>query len=71
MKTIRCTASWEILARGKGQLGKVPLGGNVTWENYHLGEVPGDFNLSDFLGTIFILIYFYLMNATNENYFSK
>ena len=26
----------------------------------------GDFNLSDSLDTIFILIYFYLLNATNE-----
>ena len=69
------SASW-----GKCQLGEVPVGGSATWGKCQLGEVPvgggaswgkcqlGDFNLSDFLGTIFILIHFYLINATNEHY---
>ena len=37
----------------------------VSWGECQLG----DLNLSDFLGTIFILIHFYLMKATNEHYF--
>ena len=70
------SASW-----GKCQLGEVPLGGSASWGKCQLGDVPvggsaswgkcqlGDFNLSDFLGTIFILIHFYLMNSTNEHHF--
>ena len=61
----RCTGSWGILAWGKGQLEEVPVGGSASWGKCQLE----DFNLSDFLGTIFILIHFYLMNATNEHYF--
>ena len=71
-----CTGSWGILALGEGQLGEVPVGGRASWRKCHLGVVPvgekchlGDFNLSDFLGPIFILIQFYLMNETNEHYF--
>ena len=59
-----CTGSWGILAWGEGQLGEVPVGGSVTLGKCQLG----DFNLSDFLGTIFILIHFYLMYATNDHY---
>ena len=67
------TGSWEILARGEGQLREVLVGGECQ-----LGEVPfreratcgkchlGDFNLSDFLDISFILTNFYLMNATND-----
>ena len=43
------SASW-----GKCQLGEVPVGGSATWGKCQLG----DFNLSDFLGTFFILIHF-------------
>ena len=52
------------LARDEGQLGEVPVEGSATWWKCYLG----DFNLSDFLGTIFILIHLYLINATNEHY---
>ena len=45
-------------------VGEVPGGGSASLGKCQLG----DFNLSDFLGTIFILIHFYLMNATNEHY---
>ena len=39
----------------------------VSCGKCQFGEVPvGDFNLSDFLGTI--LIHFHLINATNEYY---
>ena len=38
-----------------------------SWRVLAWGE--GNFNLLDFLGTIFILIHFYQMNATNEHYF--
>ena len=61
----RCTGSWGILAWGKGQLGEVPVGGSASWGKCQLG----DFNLSDFLGTIFILIHFYLINITNEHFY--
>ena len=50
---------------GDFSLGQVPVGGSATWGKCHLGN----FNLSDFLSTTFILIHFYLMNVTNENYF--
>ena len=64
-----CTGSWGILARGEGHLGEVPVGGSASWAKCQLGEVQlGNFNLSDFLGTIFILIHFYLMYATNDHY---
>ena len=44
---------------------RVPVvGGRAIWGKCQLG----DFNLSDFLGTIFILIHFYLINAKNKNY---
>ena len=36
---------------------------STSWEKCQLG----DFNLSDFLGTMFIPIHFYLLNATNEH----
>ena len=39
------------------------VGGSVSWGKCHLG----DFNLSDFLGKIFILTDIYLINATNEH----
>ena len=46
-------------------VGKVPLGGSAN-----LGKCQSeDFNLSDFLGIIFILIQYYLMNATNKYFF--
>ena len=45
----------------QGRFGEVSIGGSARWENCQLG----DFNLSDNLGIIFILIHFYLMNATN------
>ena len=66
---------------GKCHLGEVPLAGSVSWGKCQLGELQvegsaslgkcqlGDFNLSDFLGTISILIHFYLMNATNKLFF--
>ena len=60
-----CTGSWGILALGEGQLGEVPVGGNASWGKCQLR----DFNLSDFLGTIFILIHFFIMDATNEHFF--
>ena len=43
-------ASW-----GKCQLGEVPVRVSASWGKCQLG----DFNLSDFLGTFFILIHFY------------
>ena len=52
-------ASW-----GNCLLGEGPVVGSARWGKCYLG----DFNLSDFLGTIFIPINFYLMNATNEHY---
>ena len=55
----------EDFAQGEGRLGEMSIGGSARWENCQLG----DFNLSDFLGIIFILIHFYLMNATNEHNF--
>ena len=61
----RCTGSWGISALGEGQLGEGPVCGSVTWRKCQFE----DFNLSDSLSTVFILIHFYLMNATNENYF--
>ena len=36
--TSRCTGSWEILARGEGQLREVPVGESASWES-HFGEV--------------------------------
>ena len=48
------SASW-----GKCQLEELPVGRSASWGKCQLG----DFNLSDFLGTIFILIHFYLINA--------
>ena len=44
-----------------------PVWGSTSWGMCQLG----DFNLSDFLGKIFILIHLYLINATNEHYFSN
>ena len=41
------------------------LGARASWGKCELG----DFNLPDFLGTSFILIHFYLINATNEHYY--
>ena len=68
--TSTCRISWVYRQLGnftwrKGQLGELPLWGTATWGNFQLG----DFNLSDFLGAIFILIHFYLMNPTNEHFF--
>ena len=48
-----CTGNWGILAGGGVQLGELPV---------------GDLHLSDFLGTIFIRIHFYLIDATNEHF---
>ena len=31
--------SWGILARGKGQLGKVPVGGSASWESASWGTL--------------------------------
>ena len=59
-----CTGNWGILAWGEGQLEEVPIGVSASFGKCQLG----DFNLSDFLGTILILIYFYLINATIEHY---
>ena len=56
---------WARASWGKGQFGEGPVCGSVTWRKCQFE----DFNLSDSLSTVFILIHFYLMNATNENYF--
>ena len=53
------------LCGGVPAVGGFQHGARASWGKCQLG----DFNMSDFLGTIFILIHFYLMNATNEYYF--
>ena len=55
---------WLQLAWGEGQLGEVPLGGSASW-----GTLTCRISIFILIHTIFILIHFYLMNATNENYF--
>ena len=69
------TGSWGILAWDEGHLGEAPVGGSASWGKCQLGGGAswgkcqlGDFNLSDFLGTIFIHIYSCLMNATSGPY---
>ena len=55
----------EDFSPSRCAVGEVLVRGSASWGKCQLG----DFNLSDFLGTVFILIHFYLMNATNEHYF--
>ena len=55
---------------GRELVGKVLIGGSVSWGSATFGKCHlEDFNLTDFLGTILIIIHFFLMNATNEHYF--
>ena len=58
----RCAVGGSASLR-KCQLGELPVGGCVRWGKCRLV----DLNFSDFLVTTFILIHFYLINATNEN----
>ena len=58
---VQAVGGFKPEARGKCQLKEVPV-----------GEVPGGGSASSGkcqLGTIFVLIHFYLMNATNEHFF--
>ena len=62
--------SWVYRQLGDFTLGHGPVWGSASWGKCQLGEVPvGDFNQSDFLGTTFIPIHSYLMNATYGHYF--
>ena len=44
---------------GEVPVGEVPVGKRASWGKCQFG----DFNLSDFLGTIFVLIHFFQMNT--------
>ena len=70
LKAFFVSSSGFFLAKAK--IGGLEPEAKASWGKCHLGKVPvGEHNLSDFLSIIFILIYFYLMNATvtNEHYY--
>ena len=64
-RPVRDLFFWVYRNLGDFSLGRGPVGGSSSLGKCQLG----DFNLSDFLRTIFILIHSYLMDATNEHYF--
>ena len=49
----------------RGPVGGMSVEGSASWGKCQLV----DFNLSDFLGTVFILVHFYLMNVKDKHYF--
>ena len=70
LKAFFVSSSGFFLAKAK--IGGFEPKARASWGKCHLRKVPvGKHNLSDFLSTIFILIYFYPMNATvtNEHYY--